>query len=97
MKGVRPARVLRGILFWGGWFFAYLILIVGTGALVGTLALVTLGPLFVDQPLSERAWRGLRYGAQYFGVWAPSLSIVLCVMKAWGRNKASSTSVTDAG
>jgi len=78
-------RYLRAALFWGGWFVAYIAIIVGIGAIVGTLALVLLGPLFVDKPLSELAVRGLRYGAQYFGVWAPSLSIVLCVMKAWRR------------
>jgi len=75
---------LKGVAYWFGWFLTYLAIIIGLGAVIGSLLYTTLGLLtHPDLSWSERALYGMRDGSQYAGVWAGGLSLVLCWMKGY--------------
>lgn len=83
-------KLSRGLLLafhWLGLFLLYVVAIISLGALIGTISFLVFGKIFVGMEFGELALRGMRYGAQYFGVWAPSIAIVLCVMRAWKRSQ----------
>lgn len=77
--GLALARSVWWIRLWHGWVF----LIMGSGALIGAI-LFPLGGfvLGVDLPLMRLIQLGMQDGAFFSGIWAPGLSLVLCVMIA---------------
>lgn len=79
----KVVRILLLSFQWLGLFLLYVAAIVSLGAILGMVSFLVFGKIFVGMGFGELALRGARYGAQYFGVWAPSVAIVLCVMRAW--------------
>ncbi|OIO60682.1 MAG: hypothetical protein COZ46_01505 [Verrucomicrobia bacterium CG_4_10_14_3_um_filter_43_23] len=79
---IKKTLMMR-MLYWIWSFLYYVGLILVAGTVVGSVAFVLLGPIFVDDYtflglLKKGAWIGFRYA----GVWAGGVAIVLCCMKA---------------
>lgn len=86
-----PARARRvswrAVAYWAGCFFARVLVIVVAGAVIGAVVF-PLGGLFIET--GRTAWELVGIGARFlsfiFGIWAPAVALVLCVMKAWNHN-----------
>ena len=75
------------VFYWLGWFSAYVVSIIATGAVLGCILFLTIGALTHPEIVwSERTLNGLLDGARYAGLWAGGLAIVLCFMKGHRRS-----------
>jgi hypothetical protein len=79
---------------WIGWFFIWLLLvlvIVGSGAAVGGLAYPFFGTLLgMDLSMREFFVNGVKDGGFYALIWAPGISLVVCIMAAnWKMRDAA--------
>lgn len=100
-----PAKSRRvnwgAVAYWAGCFLARMLGIVVAGAVIGAVTF-PLGGLFINT--GRTAWELVAIGARFlsfiFGIWAPAVAMVLCVMKAWNRNaareRAGAVAKTDA-
>ena len=78
---------IANVFYWLGWFIAFVVSIIATGAVLGCILFLTIGALtHPDIVLSERALSGLLDGGRYAGLWAGGLAIVLCFMKGHRRS-----------
>jgi hypothetical protein len=73
---------------WAAYFFFWLLMITGGGALIGAIGFALLGPLFgsVQTPF-EHAVAGARHLGFVAVIWAPGIALVLCVMRAHRNNQ----------
>lgn len=73
------------------WFFRWLalvLIITAGGAVIGAVLFSVVGLAFqMDYRLSELLRNGLRDGGFYAFIWAPGVSFVLCVMKAYKNSR----------
>ncbi|QYY36846.1 hypothetical protein [Ruficoccus sp. ZRK36] len=79
----RGMTLLRGVLHWLGWWAIFTFSFILSGGLLGGMVYLVAG--FLGNPeheLSYRLSKGFLNGAEYFGIWAGGLSIVLCWIKA---------------
>lgn len=76
-------RILQQSILWLlGWLY-YVCIICASGALLGMLSHLALGPLFVeDTDFGFLVAFGFLNGLKYAGVWAGGAAIVLCVIRA---------------
>jgi len=80
--------VLAGAFMFRLWIIRwhlYVAAIVIAGALIGAAGFAALGPLLTDRPLPNLLRQGLRDGGFYALIWAPAISLVMCVMQAHRR------------
>ncbi len=79
----------RPVAYWTGWFLAWVLGIIATGAIVGAITF-PIGGLFIDtgRTAGELVVIGARFLSFIFMIWAPAVALVMCVMKAWKRNAA---------
>lgn len=83
-------RFIWEVLCWVPRFLAYVVAIVGLGGVIGTILFPVVGLLLgMDYPVSHMALKGLHDGSFFFGVWAPGVSFVACVIQAHNRNRES--------
>ena len=76
-------NIVGSSCYWIGWFLAYFVAIVAVGGLIGVILFPLIGTLFsVDHPVGQLALSGLKQLSFLFGIWAPAVSIVICVMRA---------------
>jgi len=78
-----------GPIYWIGWFLIYFAAVVSVLALTGGLIFLLVGAITNPElPALQRGLHGLRLGAELAAkVWAPAISLVLCVMKAYRRSQ----------
>lgn len=83
-----------GPFYWLGWFLLYFVIVVGFLALTAAVIFMLVGAMTnPDLPVWQRGWQGLRNGAELGAkVWAPAISLVLCVMKAHRHHQAREAS-----
>jgi hypothetical protein len=71
------------LLHWLGWWVIFTFSFVLAGGLIGGLLYLGVGGvLHPEHELGYRLSKGFLNGAEYFGVWAGGLGIVLCWIKA---------------
>lgn len=85
-----------GPLYWIGWFLFYFFAVVAVLAVTAGVIFILVGAVtHPDKPIVDRALLGLRNGAELGAkVWAPAISIVLCVMKGYRRAQAQAEEET---
>ena len=73
----------RFYAYWVVRFFLYLFLITLTGGILGSVLFPLVGTLLgMDYPLWVMIRRGFLDLAFYFFIWAPAISLVICIMQA---------------
>jgi uncharacterized membrane protein YhaH (DUF805 family) len=72
--------------YWLGCFLIYVVAIAAAGGVFGSVMFPLFGKLLsVDRTVGQLAFSGLRQFSFLFGIWAPAISIVICVMRAHRR------------
>lgn len=81
-------------LYWLGWWVLYVVTTIAIGGIVGCLLFPTVGFIFqMDYEMSYLFKKGLMNGAQYAGVWAGGLGIVLCFIRGHKMRKQAEPDV----
>ena len=81
-------RALQVGLYWLASFFAYFVIVIFIGAVLGAVSFALVGALTnPDLDLSYRLAKGVINGAQLAGVWATGIAIVLCFIQGRRRNR----------
>lgn len=84
--------MLNKILFWIISFLAYFVVIVTSGAFLGTFIAPVVGNFtHPDLGVIDLMERGMSIGARFACVWAGGLALVLCFIQ--GHNKRSVLSI----
>ncbi|GHC05200.1 hypothetical protein [Cerasicoccus arenae] len=83
------SRQIPGFVYWPFCFLGYYAAVVLVGAIIGALGFSLIGALTnPDLTMAHRAMLGVGNGGELAGkVWAPAISLVLCVMQAHRRNQ----------
>ena len=77
-------------LHWSLYFLVIVAVIATAGALLGAVAFTLFGLVTgADFPLDRLALKGAKTLGFYFTLWAPGVSIVLCVKRAYEQRRAA--------
>ncbi len=80
--------IIHKTLYWLGWFFAFVVLFMLGGGLIGGTVFVTVGWLSHPELNWTYRWgQGFLHGVMYFGIWSGGMGIVLCFIKGYNLNR----------